>query len=438
MILSIILWFCISTFSLGMKDFKLITLGMIMILLFLNASNEMDLMFFIDSLSYPLIILSLFITLLIFIYSLNKKYMIKLMLVCNLVIVLFFSFSHVFNFFLMFELSLLPMFVMILGMGYQPERFKATWYMMMYTLLASAPLFVNVCFIMAFDGNCYIFLWEISPVEEDSVLIVFSSTLALFVKIPMFLTHSWLPKAHVEAPLESSIILASLMLKMGVLGLIRTFHLFNFDTYSTIVLISLSLMGSFLASLLALSSDDMKMSVAYSSVSHMNFMLSGLMTLKLLSINASLITMISHGLSSTALFILVTIIYNKTNSRSILISKGIMVIYPFMNLLAFVAWCLNLAAPPSMAFWGEVWSFSCLLSFSWISFFFSLVYILVNSFFSIFNYNLEFHCSCKVKSKSFVDTKCMLVLMMVLIPSVLMFFSMAMILYEDSLIKPLD
>lgn len=194
-----------------------------------------------------------------------------------LLLVLTFRTTNLFLFYVFFERRLIPTFFLILGWGYQPERLQAGYYLLFYTLLASLPLLLGILFCNKNLGS--INYWVINFNYELSLL-YFCLIVAFLVKIPIFLFHLWLPKAHVEAPVSGSIILAGVLLKLGGYGLLRVYVLIQKISINyNLIWYTVSLVGGVLISLVCLFQVDIKSLIAYSSVAHIGIVISGLITL---------------------------------------------------------------------------------------------------------------------------------------------------------------
>nr|AML26327.1 NADH dehydrogenase subunit 4 [Hydrophilidae sp. BMNH 1274336] len=336
-----------------------------------------------DLLSFVMMLLSMWICSLMImgsskIYKTNNYYSFFLFMVLLLMISLFLTFAslNLFIFYLFFEISLIPTLLLIIGWGYQPERLQAGVYLLFYTMFASLPMLLGIFYIyMNVNTLDYFFL----QVNFNSILLYISINMVFFVKMPMFFIHLWLPKAHVEAPVSGSMILAGVMLKLGGYGLLRVMIMFiEIGMKLNLVIVIISLVGGFYVSLICLRQVDMKSLIAYSSVSHMGLTVSGIMTLNYWGMIGSLVMMLAHGLCSSGLFCLANISYERISSRSLYLNKGMINFLPVFSLWWFLFSACNMAAPPSLNLLGEIMLINSLVSWS----VYTMVFLALMSFFS--------------------------------------------------------
>ncbi|YP_009270980.1 NADH dehydrogenase subunit 4 (mitochondrion) [Agrilus planipennis] len=339
-------------------------------------------MFGWDLLSYVLVLLSMWICSLMVLASVKIKKEsfyceFFCLVVLSLLIALFFAFSSLnfFVFYLFFEISLIPTLILILGWGYQPERIQAGAYLLFYTLFASLPMLIAIFYLVDIFDSLFLSFFDY-PI--DSLILFFCVNLVFLIKLPMYFIHLWLPKAHVEAPVSGSMILAGIMLKLGGYGMLRMMKLFvGVLSCMNYIFIGISVLGGVFISFLCLRQTDVKSLIAYSSVAHMGLVLGGIITFTYWGFCGALVMMVAHGLSSSALFCLANITYERVGSRSLFLNKGMINLMPSMALWWFLFSACNMAAPPSLNLLGEImlinslvnWSFLNMLGLAFMSFF---------------------------------------------------------------------
>nr|WGM81300.1 NADH dehydrogenase subunit 4 [Margaritifera falcata] len=294
----------------------------------------------------------------------SSKAFVLSILVLTVVLFCCFSVSSLFNFYVLFEFSLIPTLFLIMGWGYQPERLQAGKYMMLYTVGASLPLLVLVVFVLAEMGSVF-YGWKSGSYFWGGWLVVLCSSLAFLVKLPIYGFHLWLPKAHVEAPVAGSMILAGVLLKLGGYGLIRFFSILSLSSCLTVsVVFCLGLMGGTIASMVCFAQVDVKALVAYSSVGHMSLVLGGVYSNTEWGWIGALLMMLAHGLCSSGMFFLASETYKCYHTRSLYLVKGGLVMIPGMAMCWFLMCAINMAAPPSLNLWSELMLGISILSYS--------------------------------------------------------------------------
>jgi NADH-quinone oxidoreductase subunit M len=270
-------------------------------------------------------------------------------------------------FYVFFELSLIPMFFMI-GMWGGLRRIYATLKFFIYTMVGSLMMLLAIIYMMftardalgEMTSNLLVlYQLKIPFIAGDflnpQTLLFLAFSLAFAIKVPMFPVHTWLPDAHVEAPTPGSVILAGVMLKMGSYGFLRfVIPLFpEASEHYAWVFLFLGVVGIIYGALVAMVQPDIKKLVAYSSVSHMGYIMIGLFALNSYGVGGSLYQMLNHGISTGALFLLVGMIYERTHSREIARYGGLAKVLPIYSILFFIVTLSSIAVPMTNGFVGE-------------------------------------------------------------------------------------
>lgn len=309
------------------------------------------------NLSLPFIVLStavLIVALLTSWYTVVNKVMFTvLLLISEICLIGSFSCVNLFVFLLFFEASALPIFVLILYCGSpRRERLKAAYYFLFFTLYGSLSLLLSI--INMYVASQLTFLETYSLSYSNWILLF----VAFAVKIPLFPFHIWLPYAHVEASTSASIILAALMLKLGGYGLIRfMLPLFNYDThmYFRPAALFLSISGTLYGGICAIRQLDLKRQIAFSSVSHMSFASIGIFTFTEIGIKGAVYLMLSHGLTSSALFYLVGVLSDRYHTRSSMAFGGMLGVMPMFSFFMILSSLANVGFPGTSGFLPELY-----------------------------------------------------------------------------------
>nr|YP_009414282.1 NADH dehydrogenase subunit 4 [Cheirogaleus crossleyi]AIW64151.1 NADH dehydrogenase subunit 4 [Cheirogaleus crossleyi] len=342
-----------------------------------NNSNNHSLIFFSDSLSSPLLMLTVWLLPLMIMASQHhlmketwtrKKSYLSMLIFLQTFLIMTFTATELILFYILFEATLIPTLVIITRWGNQTERLNAGLYFLFYTLIGSLPLLVALIYTQNSLGSLNMTTLtlcnqELSNSWSNSLLWM-ACIMAFMVKMPLYGLHLWLPKAHVEAPIAGSMVLAAVLLKLGGYGMMRiTTILDPMTKYLAYPLLMLCLWGMIMTSSICLRQTDLKSLIAYSSVSHMALVIVAILIQTPWSFMGATALMIAHGLTSSMLFCLANSNYERIHSRTMLLARGLQSFLPLMATWWLLASLTNLALPPFINLIGEL--LVIMASFSW-------------------------------------------------------------------------
>ena len=356
-----------------------------------------------DILSLNLILLCAFLLLFCYLSYWNLKYRsVYYFFLLNFslwTLINVFSSLDFFNFFVFFELIVIPMFLLIGIWGSRNRKITASYQLFIYTLFGSIFVFITIFDILLNKGNLsFDFFLNSHFVEKRQFIIWVLLFLGFSVKIPIVPLHLWLPEAHVEAPTPGSVILAGILLKLGSYAVLRfllgSFSLICYDLIFIVLVIALfSLTHS---SIVALCQIDIKKVIAYSSVAHMNYSLIGLFSQSILGLAGAYCMIFSHAIVSSALFLGIGVLYDRYRTRLIFYYGGLATLMPIFSIIYFVFIISNFGFPGTFNFIGEFLLTYGALTFSFIITLLTTFSLILSLMYSLFLYNRVFFGTLKI------------------------------------------
>ena len=321
-----------------------------------------------------------------------KEFVIYFLLLESFIIGVFVSIDLVI-FYVFFEAVLIPMFL-IIGIWGGENRLYATFKFFLYTLAGSVLMLLAIIYIISKVKSGNIELISDFTFDQQIELILFLCFFASFaVKVPMFPFHTWLPDAHVQAPTSGSVILAGVLLKLGAYGFIRlSLPFFEYASiYFQPMIFALSCVAIVYTSIVALRQLDMKKMIAYSSVAHMGFVTIGIFTLTQDGINGAYFQMISHGIVSAALFLIVGVVYERHHTRMISDYSGVTNVMPKYSFFFMIFMLSSVGLPGTSGFVGEFLVIMSTISVNvYLTFFTAIGVILGASYMLLLYKNVNF------------------------------------------------
>lgn len=303
-------------------------------------------------------------------------------------------------FYIFFESVLIPMFIIIGVWGSRERKVRASYMFFIYTLFGSVLMLLSILYIYYRVGTTdyeVLLAFDFSFTEQIVIWLAFFSSFAS--KVPMLPVHIWLPEAHVEAPTAGSVVLAGILLKLGSYGFIRFSLplLPEASFYFTPFVFALSILGVIYPSLTAIRQTDLKRIIAYTSVAHMNLVMIGLFSFNVVGIEGAILQSLSHGFVSSALFLIIGVLYDRHHTRMVKYYSGLVHTMPLFTIIFLIFTMANIALPGTSSFVGEFLILSGSFKVSTSAAFFGATGMILGGGYSLWLFNRIVYGNLKIQ-----------------------------------------
>jgi len=286
----------------------------------------------------------------------NIKYYFIAFLILEFFLIIVFCVLDLLLFYIFFESVLIPMFLIIGLWGSRERKIRAAYFFFFFTLLGSVLMLLSILYLYYQVGTTdYEILLTVFLTQKEQKVLWIAFFFSFAAKVPMLPVHVWLPEAHVEAPTAGSVILAGILLKLGTYGIIRFLLplFFKACLFYTPLVYSISIIGIIYTSLTAIRQTDFKRIIAYTSIAHMNLVIVGLFSFNSNGIEGAVLQSISHGFISSALFLIIGVVYDRYHTRMIKYYSGLVHLMPIYTIIFLFFTLANIGFPGTGSFIGE-------------------------------------------------------------------------------------